>query len=98
MTAKTIVTAGKSERLRQFEVVCKVALQLRLVELKHKKLHPERNSNMGLVGSKEFGLKRGEVKYCMARARNFLAAVDEATMERNRHALRLRPTQFAIAA
>lgn len=91
MTRKTKVTAEKAERLRQFEVVCKVALQLGRGATRG-------GTQAGLyrIGREEFGLVNNEINCGLGRAQNFLYAVNEATRARNARELKRKPTPFIV--
>lgn len=75
-----------ANRLRQFEVVCKTALKLIGAGSTYnvgRRVYVAAGGLEGLANA-EFGLDKRHVKYCLGRARNFLAEVHEAERRRNR--------------
>ena len=82
------------DRLRQFEVVCRVAIQLAgLGSQSH--LHLKQTGGIAGIGKDEFGLTAQQVKYCLGRARNFLAEARELERARNATRLRQTPTEWS---
>jgi hypothetical protein len=73
-----------ADRLRRFEVVCKVTIQLSTTT--HRTTsgkHPVPGGNLIDNGSQHFGLTPSQVRYCTGRARNFLDDIRTAERARN---------------
>ncbi len=83
-----------ADRLRQFEVVCRTAIKLgglggeTCLRLKN-------GGGLQTLGATEFGLTHPQVKYCLGRARNFLAEARERERARNRAFLKESPTKWS---
>ena len=81
-----------TDRLHQFEVVCRTALKLVRFGSQSRKYH---NGSLLALGMAEFGLTHQQVKYCLGRARNFLAEARELECARNKALLKESPTKWS---
>jgi hypothetical protein len=95
MYPKPDIYGGRNadERLHQFEVVCRTALKL--VGLGSQKQLHVKNGGLLTLGQTEFGLTMPQAKYCLGRARNFIAEARELERARNRELFNQKPTEWS---
>lgn len=80
------VNPDLEERMRQCEVVAKIAIQTRAMSIGGKK--SGRRSIIGLA-KEEFGLTRSQARICIGRAQNLLAEVERLSAIRRPVRLRV---------
>ncbi len=82
-----------ADRLRQFEVVCRTALKL--AGLGSQRRLTRTSGGIAAIGKAEFGLTHHQIKYCLGRARNFIAEARELERSRNKAMFKQSPSEWS---